>query len=104
MDPRMNRKQILLTILLVDFLALNVWAIAKIGYLEIFAAILDGPGTIVLAVDLLIAIGMVLAWMWVDARKHGLAFLPYLPLTLALGSVGPLLYLIRRESLLRARS
>jgi hypothetical protein len=98
----MNTKQIVLSILAADFLALTAWAVAEVGYFEIFAGILAGPGSILLGVDLLLALGMVLAWMWVDARKHGLAFAPWLLLTAALGSAGPLLYLVRRESLLRA--
>jgi hypothetical protein len=99
----MNKKQILLTILAVDFLALTAWAIAEVGFLNIFAGVLDNPGSILLGVDLVLALGMVAAWMWVDARKHGLTVLPYLLLTAILGSAGPLIYLVRRESLLRRR-
>lgn len=97
----MNKKQILLTIVLVDFLALTAWAIAEVGFLDIFAGVLANPGSVLLGVDLLLAIGMVAAWMWVDARKHGLTVAPYLLLTATLGSAGPLLYLIRRESLVK---
>lgn len=98
----MNTKQIVLSILAVDFLCLTGWAVYEVGYFNIFAGILNGPGSILLGVDLLLAIGMVAAWMWVDARKHGLSVAPYLVLTATLGSAGPLLYLIRRESLLGA--
>lgn len=97
----MNKKQILLTIVLVDFLALTAWAIAEVGFVQIFAGLLDNPGSVQVGVDLLLAIGMIAAWMWVDARKHGLTVAPYLLLTATLGSIGPLLYLIRRESLLK---
>lgn len=99
----MNTKQIVLSILVVDFLALTAWAVMEVGYFNIFAGILAGPGSILLGVDLLLAIGMVAAWMWVDARKHGLNVAPYLLLTATLGSAGPLIYLIRRETLLRGR-
>jgi hypothetical protein len=34
--------------------------------------------------------------MWQDARQHDISPIPYVVLTLGLGSVGPLLYLIRR--------
>ena len=99
----MNTKQVVLTFLLVDFLALTAWAVVEVGYFNIFAGILADPGTILLGGDLLLAIGMVVAWMWVDARRHNLNVAPYLLLTATLGSAGPLLYLIRRESLLRGR-
>lgn len=100
----MNTKQIVLSLLLVDFLALTGWAVLEVGYFNIFAGILADPGSMLLGVDLLLAIGMVVAWMWVDARKHGLSVAPYLLITATLGSAGPLIYLIRRESLLRGRS
>lgn len=99
----MNAKQIVLSIITVDFLALTAWAVLEVGYFNIFAGILANPGTILLGVDLLLAIGMVVAWMWIDARKHGLHVAPYLALTATLGSAGLLIYLIRRESLLRGR-
>ncbi len=100
----MNTKQIVLSILLVDFIALTVWAVIEVGFFNIFAGILANPGSIQVGVDLVLACGMIAAWMWVDARKHGLRVAPYLVLTAILGSIGPLVYLIRRESLLRQRA
>ena len=44
----------------------------------------------------MIALSLVIAWMVRDARARGVSPLPYVVLTLALGSVGPLVYLIRR--------
>jgi hypothetical protein len=49
-----------------------------------------------------IALSLILAWIWRDARTRGATLWPYVLLTAAFGSVGPLLYLIRRESALRA--
>jgi hypothetical protein len=43
-----------------------------------------------------VAPSLVCIWMATDSRERGFSFLPYLVVTLALGSVGPLLYLIRR--------
>ena len=34
--------------------------------------------------------------MWQDAKKRGVSVIPHILLTLTLGSVGPLLYLIQR--------
>jgi hypothetical protein len=39
---------------------------------------------------------MVSVWMWQDARARGTSAIPYLVVTLFLGSIGPLLYLFRR--------
>jgi hypothetical protein len=77
----MNRKQILLAVLTFDFLALTGWAIYQHGYLGIFASALDSSASVLLAVDLLLAIAMVVGWMWVDASRHGLRVWPYLLLT-----------------------
>lgn len=93
----MNRKQILLTLVFVDFLAFTVWVVAGHGYIGIFTTVLSTwPGVQVL-LDLVLASLMVMAWMWTDARKHGLNVAPYLLATLVAGSLGPLAYLIRRE-------
>ena len=94
----MNRKQIVLGLVLADFAALTAWAIWQHGYVGVFQLALASWATSLLLVDLVIALGLVLVWMMGDSRERGLAFLPYALLTLAFGSVGPLLYLIRREA------
>lgn len=99
----MNRKQILLSLVFLDFLALNAWVVAEHGYIGAFATILSTLPGILVFVDLTLALGMVMAWMWTDARKHGLTVAPYLLVTLALGSLGPLAYLVRREWALAPR-
>jgi hypothetical protein len=94
----MNRKQIILAVVLADFAAFTAWAIWQHGYIGVFQLALSSWATSLLMFDLVIALGLVLVWMIGDSRERGLAFLPYALLTLAFGSVGPLLYLIRRES------
>ena len=94
----MNRKQIVLGIVLADFTALTAYAVWQYGIVGIFELAFSSWGTALLFTDLTIALGLVLIWMIGDSRERGLAFLPYALLTLAFGSVGPLLYLIRRES------
>ncbi len=99
----MNRKQILLSLVFVDFLALNAWVIAEHGIIGTFTTLFSTLPGILVFVDLLIALTMVMAWMWTDARKHGLSVAPYLLVTLALGSIGTLAYFIRREWALAPR-
>jgi len=93
----MNPRLLLSSIVLLAFLGMNVWVLRLYGYMEVFQLVLANPATTLAFVDLCIALGLVTIWMWQDARDRGLSALPYAVLTLAFGSVGPLLYLIRRE-------
>ena len=92
----MSGKKIVLAILLVDFVAVALWGVSQVGFVGLFAGMLASPAAIVNSVDLVIALGLVMAWIVLDARARGTSPLPYLILTIALGSVGPLLYLLRR--------
>lgn len=94
----MNLKQIGLGIVLADFVALTAYAVWQHGYLAFFT--LHGTNAIGVQVfvDLIIALSMVMAWMWRDARARGVSLLPYVVVTLFLGSIGPLLYLWRRAA------
>ena len=93
----MNAKQVGLSVLLADFTALTAYAVYQVGFVGVFELLFANWVTTTLVVDLTIALSLVLTWMWNDARDRGMAFFPYAILTLAFGSVGPLLYLIRRE-------
>lgn len=75
---------------------MTVWGVSQVGFLGLFSGLLASPSGIVGTVDLVIALGLVAVWMVQDARTHGVSPVPYLILTIALGSVGPLLYLLRR--------
>ena len=95
----MTKTQILLGIVLAAFGFETAWAVSQFGYVGFFENLLSaGFPTQLVAFDLVIALSMVSVWMWNDARERGATLWPYLLLTVALGSVGPLLYLIRRES------
>ena len=92
----MNAKQLGLEVILLAFSAFTGYALYQHGYIGLFEQALLNAATIQVFLDLTIALSLVLLWMWQDARKHGIAPLPYVALTLSLGSIGPLLYLIRR--------
>jgi hypothetical protein len=92
----MNWKQLALGVVLADFSALTAYAVYQHGVVGMFELVFANAVTITLFADLVIALGMVLAWMWQDARDRGVSPLPYTLLTLAFGSVGTLLYLMRR--------
>jgi hypothetical protein len=94
----MNGKQIGLGLVLADFTALTAYAVYEVGYVGFFDALFSNIGGITVFVDLCIALSLVMVWMYRDARERGLSATPYIVATLFLGSVGPLAYLIRRES------
>jgi hypothetical protein len=93
----MNARQIGLSFVLADFTALTAYAVHQHGVVGLFEALTANLATTTAFVDLVIALSLVMVWMWRDARDRGVSALPYVVLTLVAGSVGPLVYLIRRE-------
>jgi len=90
----MNWKRLLAALVLADFTALSAYAVFEHGYVGFFDLLFANTATITVFVDLCIALTMVMVWMWNDAKRRGVTPLPFVLLTLALGSVGPLLYLV----------
>jgi hypothetical protein len=80
-----------------EFSALTFHGIQVHGYVGFFEALGSTTAGITVFVDLVIALSLVIFWMWDDARERALPLWPYVALTLAFGSVGPLGYLIHRE-------
>lgn len=72
--------------------------VAHTGLLGFYRQLADSPAAWQTLVDIGIALTLVLVLVWMrqDARRNGRAFWPWVPVTLALGSFGPLLYLLRR--------
>jgi hypothetical protein len=97
----MNGKQLGLLLVLADFAAFEAYAVWKYGVVGLFQLVLANAATGVAFADLCIALGLIIFWMWGDARERGASVVPYVLMTLGLGSVGPLAYLIRREGQLR---
>ena len=92
----MNPKQVGLSIMLVGFAALNAYCFYAFGTAEFLHAALANAATVAVFIDLVIALTMVGVWMVRDAAQRGATVLPYLLLTLFMGSMGPLIYLIGR--------
>lgn len=97
----MNLRTLLLALVLIDFAALTGYAVIHVGYLGIWQAGMADWGAVQVLADLAIALGLVCIWMVFDARERGFNPWPYLAITLVAGSFGPLLYLLRRESVSR---
>ncbi len=67
------------------------------GVAGIFAAAVHSYGAMQIFADLVIALTLVMVWMWRDAKTTGRNVWPWIALTLAAGSFGPLLYLLTRK-------
>ncbi len=92
----MNTRQIVLSLVLLAFGAQTGFVFYQQGFgwiPELFAT----PLSITVFADLVIALSLICIWMVADARQRGTSAWGYLVLTLLAGSVGPLIYLIRRE-------
>jgi len=94
----MNAKQIILGLVLLDFTGLTAYAVYSYGLAGFFDAVTANIATTCVFADLTIALSLIMVWMWQDARDRGWSPMPYVMLTLGLGSIGPLVYLIRREA------
>ena len=90
-------QRILLLATLVLFCILTAFALQAHGYFGIFALHFQTFGGAQVLADLVIALTLVLVWMWHDARRTRRTFWPWLLATLALGSFGPLVYLLTRK-------
>lgn len=86
----------LIAVTLVLFSVLSAAALWQHGYFGIFALHFQTFGGAQVLTDLVIALVLVMVWMWHDARAAGRRFWPWCALTLAFGSYGPLLYLLAR--------
>lgn len=87
-------KKTLAIFLLMPFSLLSVYAVYKVGYIGIFDYHRHSPAGWQVMADLIIACLLILSWMIPDAKKNERNPWPFVGLTLFLGSIGPLLYLV----------
>lgn len=90
--------RVLLLTVLAAFSVLTALALWQHGYWGILEPHFRSFGGAQVLVDLAIALALVLVWLWRDARTLGRNPWPWLVLTLAAGSFGPLLYLLTRPA------
>ena len=91
-------RRIVLIVTLIAFLVLTTLAVLQHGYAGIFMQQFQSYGGAQVLVDLVIALTLFLIWMWNDAKAAGRNPLPWVLLTLALGSIGALIYLLVYKS------
>jgi len=87
----------LIAIVLVLFGALTAVALWQHGYWGIIEPHFRTFGAAQVFADLMIALSLAMIWMWRDARAAGRSPWPWIAATLALGSFGPLVYLLTRR-------
>ncbi len=88
----------LLVLTLIPFSALSAMALWRHGYWGILAPHFQSFGAAQVLADLVIALGLFLAWMLQDAKATGRNPWPWILITLTTGSFGPLFYLLTRQS------
>ncbi len=93
----MSIRGYLVAVVLLAFLGFTTSVVSDYGYVGFFRELLASSVGIQAFTDLVIALSLVLLWMRTDAKANGLPFGPYLAVTLVIGSVGPLAYLLHRE-------
>ena len=92
----MQRALIVITLIL--FGALSTVAINQHGFVGIFMSPMQSLASTQIFFDLVISLTLVMIWMWHDAKANGRNIWPWLIATLAVGSFGPLVYLLTRKS------
>jgi hypothetical protein len=97
-------KRLILVLTLTAFLALTGVALWQHGFLGIFAPLFQSSAGLQVFFDLVIALSLFLVWMWRDAKAAGRNPWPWIVLTLAVGSIGPLIYLLIRTWRTEAQS
>jgi len=89
----MHLPKALVLAVLLPFALYSTYVVYTVGYVAIFTSHFNPVGMQVL-IDLVIACSLVMVWMWRDAAATGRRVWPYVAITLTLGSIGPLLYLL----------
>lgn len=94
----------ILLLLLAPFTVLSVFAMRDHGYWGIIAPHFRSTGAGQVFADLVIALTLVMTWMWRDARSNGRNPWPWIVATLITGSFGPLVYLLTRPAAAPSRT
>ncbi len=87
-----------LLLLALAFGALTAAAVLQHGYWGIFMHQFQNLAGMQVLADLSVALTLIMVWMWRDAAANGRNVWPWLVATLALGSFGPLGYLLTASS------
>src|SRR2546427_13236717 len=90
----MTARKIGIGIVLLAFGDLTAYAVYQHGVAGVVQLEMANSVTVTAFADLVIALSLIVSWMWRGARERGGSPIPHVLLTLGLGRVGPLLYLL----------
>jgi hypothetical protein len=90
--------RLLVLAVLVPFTAFSIWVAATAGPIGFLGLAGREPWGLQMLLDLCISLTFVATWMVGDARRRGRAAWPFVLMTIALGSIGPLVYLATRDA------
>ena len=91
-------RKVILAAAFVSLGVVTALAVAEGGVMGIFSAAVQSWASGQIFLDLVIALGMVLVWLWNDAKSRDQNPWPWVLATLVVGSFAPLLYLWLRDS------
>jgi hypothetical protein len=94
----MRNSKLILTLVLVAFSIQGVYVLSQVGYWNIWIHNLNHVAGQQMFADLFISLSLVMVWIRHDAKATGRNIWPWIALTLAAGSFGPLIYLLTRKS------
>jgi hypothetical protein len=90
------RSALVAGVVLAAFTIYSLWVVAGHGYLGFLTLARREPWALQMLLDLAIACSFGLGWMFGDARRRGLTSWPFVPVVVALGSIGLLAYVVWR--------
>jgi len=91
-------KKLFAIVLLIPFSLLTVYAVFKVGYIGVFDYQRHSPAGWQVFADLVIACLLCLSWLIPEAKRNGRNPIPFVIITVFLGSLGPLLYLATNKA------
>lgn len=94
----MSKTQIIVAIILVDFLAFTGWTIYSEGVVAALGFVTEHLWNTQIAIDLVLSCGFVILWMAHDCKRRGVNPWPWVAVTVVTGSLGWLTYLLTRPA------
>ena len=88
----------LVIVTLVLFSAISAIALWQHGYWGILTSGFANTASMQVFADLVVALALIMIWMWRDAKASGRPIWPWIAITLVAGSFGPLGYLLSKRS------